>query len=381
MLYSDPCVFVVGSEYQIAFNTTEFGIAWVEVGDRVYRDSENGLMRSETLIHKVALPMHVLDEARSYTVCFRALPERRPYFPELGPEQRATYAFRPVDFSDGLQIYMLADTHSMVEEPVRAAAHFGDKLDLLILNGDIPAESKRIEDIRAIYDVTSGITHGNLPVVFARGNHDYRGKLATELTDYIGTWERNTYFTFRIGSLWGIALDCGEDKMDDSIEYGGLVDCHDMRLKETDFLRSVIDNAQREYLAPGVEMRIALCHIPFCTRSMESSEPKFNIECPLYAEWTALLNQMQLDVMLSGHTHVLETVLPGSDRARMDMNYPVIIGSQPMPHGEKSRVALHDGARYVGTAFEFVGGEIRVLSTDDLERVSPLATLKTHSSY
>lgn len=153
---------------------------------------------------------------------------------------------------------MLAETHSRVDDPCRAAKYFGDKLDMLILNGDIPAESKTPEDIRAIYDITSELTHGEIPLVFARGNHDYRGRLATDLPDYIGTRDGETYFTFRIGSLWGVALDCGEDKMDSDVEYGGLVDCHDMREKETKFLKRVIEHADQEYLAEGVTHRIAL---------------------------------------------------------------------------------------------------------------------------
>lgn len=97
MLYGTPCVFAVGNEYQIAFNTMEYGVAWVEVGDQTYRNSRNGLMRSETLIHKITLPMDVLNAAGKYCVCFRALPERRPYFPQLGKLQTREYAFRRPD--------------------------------------------------------------------------------------------------------------------------------------------------------------------------------------------------------------------------------------------------------------------------------------------
>ena len=63
MLYGDPCVFAVGDEYQIAFNTKEYGVAWVEVGGQTYRDSRNGLMRSETLVHRVTVHRAALDAA------------------------------------------------------------------------------------------------------------------------------------------------------------------------------------------------------------------------------------------------------------------------------------------------------------------------------
>lgn len=366
MLYKDPCVFAVGDEYQIGFNTTEFGIAWVEVGGRAYRDSANGLMRSETLIHKVSVPMSELDAARGYRVCFRALPERKPYFPELGPLETADYEFRPLDFERDVHAYMLADTHSSVEAPCRAASYFGDELDLLILNGDIPAESKAPEDIRAIYDITSALTGGRLPVVFARGNHDYRGRLATELADYIGANAGQTYFTFRLGKLWGICLDCGEDKDDDHVEYGGMVDCHAMRLRETGYLEQVIANARQEYLAPGVELRLAICHMPFTTKLLEMSGDEFNIEADIYSRWTQLLNEMHLDAMLCGHIHSLYVVQPGDALMRMGANFPVYVGSEPVrpdrPDPERP------GARFVGTAITIKDGGMSVRYTSDLER-------------
>jgi predicted phosphodiesterase len=326
-------------------------------------------MRSETLVHRVTVPMAELDAAKAYTVCFRALPERRPYFPELGEEKRKEYAFRPVDFSDGLQAIMLSDTHSNVAAPTLAAKYFGDKLDILLMNGDIPAESKQMSDLMAIYDILSNITGGTIPVAFARGNHDYRGRFAIEMPQYIGNRQGETYFTFRIGSLWGLVLDCGEDKDDDHVEYGGLVDCHDMRLRETEYIRSVIANAENEYLAPGIETRICLNHIPFPTKLIEIGEDIFNIEQDLYAEWTQMLNQMQLDVMLCGHTHRLSVTEPGSENARMGMQFPVVICGEPhMCHGGKRHGEIPtegEESHYLCGALEVKNGHITVHAVDD----------------
>ena len=369
MLYRDPCVFAVENSYQIVFNTLEFGIAWVEVGAKQYRDSVGGLMRSETLIHRVTVPMAELNAAKQYTVCFRALPERRPYFPELGEEQRREYAFRPADFSDGLQAIVLADTHSNIDAPTLAAKYYGDKLDVLLMNGDIPAESKQMSDLMAIYDILSNVTGGSIPVAFARGNHDYRGRLAIEMPQYIGTRQGETYFTFRIGSLWGIVLDCGEDKTDDHVEYGGLVDCHDMRLRETEYIRDVIARAEQEYLAPGVETRICLTHIPFPSKVIEEGDPVFNIELDVFGEWTQLLNQMQLDVMLCGHMHRLSVTEPDGDMARMGVQFPVVVCAEPhMNRGGKRHGQIPtegDEPHYLCGAFEVKDGHVTVHAVDD----------------
>ena len=371
MLYRDPCVFAVGTDYQIAFNTTEFGIAWVEVGDKAYRSSFGGLMISETLIHKVTVPMAELDAAKGYRVCFRALPERRPYFPQLGELETKDYAFRPVDTSKPVRAYMLADTHSRVEEPTRAVRQFGE-IDLLIMNGDVPAESKTLEDIRAIYDLTSNAAHGEIPVVFARGNHDYRGKLATELPKYIGTKDGNTWFTFRIGSIWGIALDCGEDKNDDHIEYGGMVDCHDMRLAETEFLKSVIARAEEEYLAEGVTTRIAISHLPFMSRRVAAEHSDFDIERDIFEEWTHLLNEMKLDAMLSGHMHRVYVTKPGDEDMRFPANFPVIVGSGVFGGKRPCPYPQHEGASFICPGITIDNGKLNVTTTDDNGHTAPL---------
>ena len=324
MLYRDPCVYLVEEEYQIVFNAEEKGVAWVEIGGESWRDSQGGLMRSETLVHRVSVPQAALDAAGAYTVCFRALPERRPYFPELGVEERYPYCFQPAPENGALRILLMADTHSMVEEPTAAAAAAGD-FDLLALCGDIPAESKQLSDIRAIFDVTSDVTHGEKPVIFAQGNHDYRGRLATELGEYVGRREGCSWYTFRIGPVWCVVLDCGEDKLDSQVEYGGTICCHAFRLRETAFLRRVIANAKDEYEAPGVRLRLVVAHNPFS----QVLEPPFDIEQDLYREWCQLIKEsIHPQLMLCGHIHRRYISLPGSQYDQLGQPCPMIVCSE-----------------------------------------------------
>ena len=357
-----PCVYLVGHDYQIIFNTAEHGIAWVEVDGAIYPDERNGLMRSETTVHRAVVPTATLDAAKKYAVCFRALPERKPYWPQLGAVERQEYAFRPIDWSDGLQLYHIADAHSHVGEVVDTAGYFGDRLDLLVMNGDIPAESKTEKDVLAVFDIAGSVTGGERPVLFARGNHDTRGKFALEFTDFIGTDEGRTYFTFRTGALWGIVLDCGEDKLDFNEEYGGLVCCEPFRRRQTEFLKRVVENRRSEFEAEGVKLRVGVCHVPFMTELMGQSGEKFDIERQRYAEWTALLNEMGLDLMLCGHTHRLYAYQPGDPMMRYGANFPVLVGSRPqfVRPGEEGR------NRFVGAAVEAKNGRITADYTDNL---------------
>ena len=377
MIYKDPCVYAVGNEYQIVINTLEYGKCWVDVGGVSYNDSVGGLIRTETLVHRVTVPMAELDAAGGYKVCFRSLSERKPYFPELGPLWQRDYGFRPVDASRQVNVYMLADTHSQVEAPVKAAEYFSDGLDLVIMNGDIPTACQSHEDIRSIFDITSAVTHGEIPVVFARGNHDYRGQYALDLPQYIGNRNGDTWFTFRLGSIWGLVLDCGEDKNDDHPEYGNLVDCHAMRLNETRFIEEVIANAENEYLAEGIKTRLVITHLPFCAECISMGDEIFNIEVELFGRWTQMLNAIKPHAMLSGHMHFTKVALPGTDDIRMGGEFPVIICSEPyIGNGRVCTRRPHEGAHYVGMAMTISDNELTFTATSDTGSEEALITLK-----
>ena len=58
-----PTVFAVGKNYNIFVPFDAEVIMWVKVGENVYYDDCNGILRSNTNMHKVELPMRVLDAA------------------------------------------------------------------------------------------------------------------------------------------------------------------------------------------------------------------------------------------------------------------------------------------------------------------------------
>jgi hypothetical protein len=138
-----------------------------------------------------------------------------------------------------------------------------------------------------------------------------------------------TYYTFRVGSVWGLVLDCGEDKDDSHPEYGGTVCFHDFRLKQTDFIEKVIRNAP--YQAEGVEYKLVICHVPF-TRKFPDP---FFIEDELFTKWAKLLREeICPDLMLCGHRHITEVWEVGGKNDVYGQACPVVVGSRPIRHKE-----------------------------------------------
>ena len=253
-----------------------------------------------------------------------------------------------------VRIYQLADTHGAFAAPAAAANYFGTAPDLLILNGDIPNHCGDFENFSLVYDFCEAITGGERPVVFSRGNHDMRGAFAEQVTGLSPTDRGNSYFTFRVGGLWGLVLDAGEDKPDSHDAYGYTNACHAFRRAQTDFIRELIARADREYAAPGVTHRLVISHHPF---SVHLEEP-FNIEEDIYTEWTDLLAaHVRPHALLSGHIHAFEIHENGGALDRTGA-IPVIVGSKPLRDESKQIVG------FVGTALTLLPDAIDVRFTD-----------------
>lgn len=90
-----PAVCAVGKNYQILIPARMSAILWVRDGETDYYDESNGILRSDTDLHRGTVPMSELDAAGAYTVCWRDVTERKPYFPVVGDVQSVSFSFRP----------------------------------------------------------------------------------------------------------------------------------------------------------------------------------------------------------------------------------------------------------------------------------------------
>lgn len=310
-----PSVFPVEKEYQVCVLVGAECTMWVEVAGKCYYDHSNGILRSGKFLHIAKVPQSALDEAKSYTVHLRKIIERKPYFTECGEIESAEFTFKPLTEKDSYNIINLADAHNLVDAPVAGGSYFGDALDLLILNGDIPNHSGDIEYFKAIYQIAGGISKGEVPCIFSRGNHDMRGIYGEQLADYSPTNNGKSYYTFRVGPVWGIVLDAGEDKVDGCKEYGFTVCCEAFREEEENFLDEVI--AKGEYKDASV--RLIISHHPFAHRI----RPPFDIEQERYARWSKKLKDIKPTLWLSGHLHELFLEAPGGEHDTY--GYPCVL--------------------------------------------------------
>ena len=350
-----PAVFAVKDCYQIMVAARTDVLFWVTVAGVDYHDHSNGIIRSSTRMHRVNVPMEALDKAGEYTINYRRIIERKPYFPTTEEPVSATYKFKPVNPNGPIKIYHLSDTHGRFTLPSQAGSYFGDDIDLLILHGDIPDHSGNIENFDLIFSLCESITGGQRPCIFSRGNHDTRGFYAENIAEYTPTEAGHSNFTFRLGRIWGIVMDCGEDKTDDHAEYGHTVACHEFRLDETKYLERIIKNADEEYLADGVEYRFVIVHNPFSY----TINPPFDIEQPLFKKWLNLLeDNVKPQVMISGHLHSTMVSHKGGPLDSKGQICPVIVGSREI-RDERRRMT-----DFIGCAMTVDGNKMKVEFTN-----------------
>lgn len=335
-----PSVFAVEDDYVLSVTAKFNGLCKIVIGGQDFYEENSGVLCTNKDYFKIPVPQKLLDEAKSYTVVFRKLIERKSYFSALEPEIKESFSFKPLEKTENINIYHIADVHNQVDFAARCASYFGKELDLLIANGDL-TEVNELKNYYDLLKMTGAITEGRVPVVFSRGNHDTRGRLAEICNDFYPSKSGKNYYYFTVGTLDGVVLDCGEDKYDFNPAYGGVNIFERYRREETEYLKNL-------KLKEG-KIHFAVSHI--CpVQATEDKDSKFDIEREEYTKWNKELERMGVKFMLSGHVHQAYYLPPHGSGSLIDHDYPVIIGSE-VEKGNLWGTAIVLGSRGMSAVF------------------------------
>lgn len=182
--------------------------------------------------------------------------------------------------------------------------------DFVVFNGDMSNSVESREQLFKDYIDTAVKLHASeLPVMYNRGNHETRGCHADFLPEYFPTRSGRFYQLYMVGDVAFLVLDCGEDKPDTDIEYGGLADYDAYRLEECEWLREAVSSEAFRHAAA----RIVFLHIPLGSGDWHGNLHLDELFLPI-------LNEAGIDVMFSGHTHRY-----GFRDADQKVRFPVLI--------------------------------------------------------
>ena len=298
----EPVVYAVEDEYQIVFSTNHSAVAWVEVDGERYYDLFAGSMKSEDTVHKIIVPQDKLDAAKGYSIHAEKMIYRGPFGGFKGKEISKSYSFRPVDSGDGLVYYTITDAHHARKGAVNAALSV-ENLDFLVILGDSVGMTEYEKDAQFSNLIAHDVTKGEIPVVYARGNHEIKGDYAEDLHKYVGSKNGSFYYWFTLSDVFGITLDLGEDHDPGWWEYYGTDQFTLYHDEQTAFLEELVATKPYE----GYSYTLVACHIPI--QFVNSRKDHVEVK----ATWTELLNQIEPDIALYGHQHDLYPFLEGQD--------------------------------------------------------------------
>lgn len=352
---SGAVVFAVEDEYQICWSTSTTTTGYVEVAGNTYTDADAGSLHVSK-IHKVSVPRTLLDAAGTYTVVSNGITLNRAYLTVRTGEIRRSYDFRTVDASDGLQIYNVSDNHLYTAGAIKAGSYWGDKLDILVANGDHLNDVSADWQITNLYRMLSAITGSARPVILSRGNHEAVGSNLQELPRYFASREGTFYYTVRFADTLFVVLDLANDMRDDKAVIAATADFNRYRAEELSWLEALKGSA---ILAdPTIQHVVAVCHIAF----------PLNLE--RYAgdtsrQMLSCLEDMGVQIMLAGHSHkvVYFPAAVGENAAA----FPVVLGSlRSDDYVDQEGLG---GAHFTGTAVDITPSAIEVRFTNSRHQV------------
>ena len=298
----EPVVYAVEDTYQIVFGTNHSATAWVEIGGEAYYDLFAGSMKSQDTVHKITVPQEKLDTAGAYSIHAEKMIYRGPFGGFKGKEISKDYNFRPVNTEDGLVYYTMTDVHHARQGAVDAALAV-ENLDFLVILGDSVGMVEYEKDVWFSNLLAHQVTGGQIPVVYARGNHEIKGACAESLYKYVGSKNESFFYWFTLSDVFGITLDLGEDHDEGWWEFYGTDRFALYHEEQTRFLQELVQTKPYEAYA----YTMVACHIPiqFVNSRKDHEEVK--------AEWAALLNQIRPDLVVYGHQHDLYPFLEGQE--------------------------------------------------------------------
>ena len=298
----EPVVYAVEDDYQIVFSTNHSATAWVEIGGEKYYDLFAGSMKSEDTVHKITVPQEKLDAAGGYSIHAEKMIYRGPFGGFKGKEISKSYSFRPVNSADGLVYYTITDAHHARKGATLAALSV-EGLDFIVILGDTVGMTEYENNAQLTNAIAHDVTKGEIPVVYARGNHEIKGAYAEDLHKYVGSKDGSFYYWFTLSDVFGITLDLGEDHDPGWWEYYETDQFTSYREEQTKFLEELV--AEKPY--ENYNYTLVACHIPiqFVNSRKDHVEAK--------TSWTALLNEIAPDLAVYGHQHDLYPFLEGQE--------------------------------------------------------------------
>lgn len=306
----------------IMWLTNQLCLNWVEYGETENLGTKaqqcaHGMMNINSKINTVTLTNLKPNTTYYYKVFSKQVLDFQPYKITFGDIINSeTYHFKTLDpKATEVSWLVLNDIHDRPES-------FGELIqlnqnkpyDFVFLNGDMFNYQTDENQIINHLLHPCGVFSTEKPFMFVRGNHETRGKYSRNLLDYYYNFDKKEYYTFKMGPVFTIVLDTGEDKKDSHPVYGGTVNYDSYREEQAVWL----EKQMKSKAFKNAPFRVVMMHIPH----YHSDEEHGTTECRRL--FGSLFEKYKIDLFVAGHTHEYGMFEPNKDHS-----YHFVIGGGP----------------------------------------------------
>ena len=319
------------TEATIIWRTDKPATAWVETapddGNSFYAESRPRTYSTDLgrvvvgTLHKVILRGLKPGTNYRYRIFSEEVLDQKPWHVNYGGVASSdVYNRQPYMFTTAAPVKKTAD-FLMVNDIHADSLKFADlmknfdkaKHDFVLLNGDMVSFMDTEDQIfDGFINQAADMFATEKPFVMVRGNHESRGAAATKYMSFFPSATGKPYYTFTDGLIFFIVLDGGEDKPDNDIEYSRTSFADDYRLEQAEWLKQVVETPEFK----AAPFKVAVVHVPPVLDTWHGALHAKKVIVPI-------LNAAGIDLMLSGHHHVLRYAEAGKEGT----DFPVLINS------------------------------------------------------
>ncbi|WP_247235698.1 metallophosphoesterase [Telluribacter sp. SYSU D00476] len=325
-------------EVTVMWITHKNCFSWVEYGAGTHTSKRefgytNGLIEANNRINKVTLTGLKPGTDHKYRIVSTEVLGYKGSKVEFGETITSPmFSFKtPAPTDEEVKLVVLNDIHDrpqIIPQLLYRHGYTGNTrdYDMVVFNGDCfdwVTEEKQMVDhlIKPSVDVFAT----EVPFILTQGNHECRGSFARHIPHYYAYPENKYYYSFTRGPVHFVVLDSGEDKTDDSVEYGGLSAFDRYR----DVQRRWLEKEVMSEAFKKAAFRVVLIHIS----PWHSGDWHGTLHCR--EQFGPILNKAKIDLQISGHTHRYAT-----HDADSTHSFPIVIGGGPL-EGKRTLIKLH----------------------------------------
>ena len=319
---------VTGTGATFVFNTSKPSFSYIELrkkGEMAgagYYNASYGLRQADVEFYAIRAENLQPGTDYEYRIHAKEMEKFQPYNVVFGDSVVSPwYSFSTVNpLQEGGSIFITSDMHSRPEllkrllelcdyKTCTAFFYAGDMMNYMEHGGEHPFTS--------FIDTSVEMFASSIPFELVRGNHETRGDLARQFPVFFPKSTGKLYGSYRLGDVMVVMLDSGEDKADSHPVYAGLTDFDGYRAEQAEWLKRLC--ASREY--KEARYHIVISHFPMVMNEKSKQENMWYGWQDAIDEFLPILNEADVDLLVSGHTHQYEYYPAGS----AGNDFPVLV--------------------------------------------------------